>query len=154
MFWSWLFFVFGPTKCRNVRYVANTFFSPMSMWLINPPERIRGTFSEELCNGLTSFLPQVTASGTHILILFWVCTFVNLQWTCDFHPTAMQNILKNRVLDWGHIDICLTAFVQLCQPPDLWYQAERGEEEKMVGLKYLVQWCLMEDRSQSRANSV
>lgn len=31
---------------------------PMSMWLINPSERIRGTFPEQLCHGLTRLSPS------------------------------------------------------------------------------------------------
>lgn len=56
-----------PNARAGIQGMPHRQIVPMSMWLINPPERIRGTFPEELCNGLTSFLPQVTACGTHAI---------------------------------------------------------------------------------------
>ena len=56
-----------PSECLfgNLRYAFTEKIVPMSMWLINPAEGIRGTFSEELCIGLTSFPPSTITARWH-----------------------------------------------------------------------------------------
>lgn len=101
-----------------------------SMWLINPPERIRGTFSEELCKGLTSFLPQVTASGTHAVLSLPIQDYP----VSICLPTTMQNIQRNSILDLRPTDICQTAFVQLFLPLELCEKGWGREDRRWLPL--------------------
>lgn len=122
---------------------------PMSMWLINPSERIRGTFPEELYNGSTRLSPQVSVLG--LPVLFSVGQFTIVLWAHVF--LAMLNIQRENIL--GPSDICHTAFVQLCLPLELWWYKNTEEviedhAGKLYRIKNIlllcvagIRWCIL-----------
>ena len=105
------------SQFRNLRYAVQRNCS--NEHVINKPllKGLEALFSEVPCNGLTGFpLPKVTASGTHAVLSLPIQDYPMSMCL----PTTMQNIQRNSILDLGPIDICQTAFVQLCLPLELW----------------------------------